>query len=116
MNRISCVELLLKRGEKINTVCEMAGGAAIHAAVALPDTRILRYLIRFEEVQKQIDERTPEEVTALMIAVYAHNVEAVNLLLELGANKHDRNKFGETAIDIARRKGFKDVVKILSNP
>lgn len=49
----------------------------------------------------------------LFYAVRAANREAVQVLLELGANKTRRNISGETALDVASAKGLTEIVALL---
>jgi ankyrin repeat protein len=51
--------------------------------------------------------------TALMTAVSHNKIEAVKLLLKNGADVNLRNKDGKTAIDIAREKGFNEILQVL---
>jgi ankyrin repeat protein len=51
--------------------------------------------------------------SALHCAVSNHRTEAVLFLLEKGAAKEYRNMVGLTALDLARKLGHKDIVRLL---
>lgn len=60
--------------------------------------------------------RIPEgEYTQLMYAVKNGNVEMVKYLLSKGANANRRNFSGESAKDIASRKGNQEIINLLKN-
>lgn len=40
--------------------------------------------------------------------------EVVQLLIDKGANIYDKTLFGETTLDIAKRKQYQDIVEILN--
>lgn len=52
-------------------------------------------------------------MTPLFAAVRGNRGTVVRFLLRRGANVHYRNLNGETALALARRKGFTEIVKIL---
>jgi len=54
-----------------------------------------------------------EYSSPLMVATYANNIEIVKILLNLGANPNIREGEGETPIEVAREKGFKEIVNLL---
>lgn len=51
--------------------------------------------------------------TALTLAVYSDNINVVRLLLEKGADVNEENGDGKTALDIAREKGYDEIVRLL---
>jgi ankyrin repeat protein len=51
--------------------------------------------------------------TALIWACIGNNIECVRILIAAGADVTMRDKLGRTALDIARNKGFEDIVHIL---
>jgi ankyrin repeat protein len=51
--------------------------------------------------------------SALHCAVKNHHTKAVSFLLEKGAAKEYRNMVGLTALDLARKLGHKDIVRLL---
>lgn len=59
-----------------------------------------------------VDLRCGEGETALFMAVYKNRADVVQRLLEAGANASLKVN-GDTAIEVARAKGFSDIVSIL---
>lgn len=55
----------------------------------------------------------PNGATPVMLAVLANKSDTVKLLVGYGLDVDARNDKGETALEIARKKGFVDVEKIL---
>jgi ankyrin repeat protein len=53
--------------------------------------------------------------TALMYAVDNGNLDISKLLIENGANIDVKSKLGETALDIASKHSYTDIVKLLKN-
>ena len=54
--------------------------------------------------------------TALHLAAYNGRLASATRLLEGGADLTLRNKWGDTALDLARSKGKSEVVALLSQP
>jgi len=59
-------------------------------------------------------QRPCDGTTLLQGACFRGVVSVVNILLEMGADKNIRNKFGHNAIDIARNQKHKNILDILS--
>lgn len=57
-----------------------------------------------------------KQITALMIAAVAGNLELVKMLLEHGADAGLTDIFGNTAMSLAERKGNSAVVELLADP
>ena len=53
--------------------------------------------------------------TPLHMAANRGQLESTKILIQYGADKTIRNTQGETALDIAKKKGFKDIVKFLES-
>ncbi|XP_049808102.1 26S proteasome non-ATPase regulatory subunit 10 isoform X2 [Schistocerca nitens] len=53
--------------------------------------------------------------TALMQAVLATRRDAVSILLAAGAGRKRRNLYGNTALDMARARNLKEIVRLLMN-
>ena len=77
---------------------------------------------QFEEVRRilskgqvEVDALDVYGWTPLMAAACAGATEAVEVLLEAGANASTRDKAGNTAEDLARRKGRTEVIVMLRN-
>lgn len=54
-------------------------------------------------------------VTFLMTAVFLRRADIVNLLLQAGADPAISDALGETAMDIARKKGYEEILEQLYN-
>jgi ankyrin repeat protein len=52
-------------------------------------------------------------MTALMMAVVSDHFEAVNILLQAGADVSLRNRGGQTALDAAEKGGNADIISLL---
>ncbi len=68
-------------------------------------------------IEKKLDLDVQKEKngnTALMLAVSINNPELVKLLLENGAKTDIKNKFNETAMDIARKDKSGEIIKLLN--
>lgn len=61
-----------------------------------------------------IDQQNEVGGTALHAAVTANQIEAVALLLELGADRTIRNEAGETPFEKARTYGFNQIANLLN--
>jgi len=48
-----------------------------------------------------------------MEAAYKNEIGTVKLLIENGADLNAKDKNGETALELAKRKGYENVVKLL---
>lgn len=113
-NEDECVRLLLEYGEDPNVVCKgwtLGSGNPLHLAAynnMVGKMRILlKYGAKLELVGRSGD-------TPLLSAVLKpDNVDAVKFLLSKGANRNAKNRQGETALDVARRKRYTKLVRIL---
>ncbi len=113
-NEDECVRLLLEYGEDPNVVCKgwtLGSGNPLHLAAynnMVGKMKILlKYGAKLELVGRSGD-------TPLLSAVLKpDNVDAVKFLLSKGANRNAKNRLGETALDVARRKKYAKLVKLL---
>lgn len=94
----SMVEALLKRGAAINR----PGWSALHYAASGPDDAALRLLL---SQGADIDARSPNGTTPLMMAAQYGPWSCVEALLAAGARGELQNDLGLTATDFARRGG-----------
>jgi len=53
-------------------------------------------------------------MTPLMVAASAGHADVVGYLIENGADVKRKNKKGQTAVDLAKKKGNKAIVKLLT--
>jgi ankyrin repeat protein len=58
----------------------------------------------------------PNGATPVMLAVLSNKADTVKLLINHGFDVDARNDKGQTALDIARAKGFTEIENILRNP
>lgn len=106
----SIVEYLQGKGADINAQ-DGGGYSALMYACKRSFNEIGEFLI---EKGADINARSKKKgVTALMIAAALGNVKMVNQLLEHGADKSIKDRFGATAEVIAKKRGHVGVVEIL---
>lgn len=106
------VQWLISKGA--DATIKFHDDSAIFIAVQKGYNDILKLLLQSVEKDKNkknllLDLKDDSGNTALIKAVQANNVEAVQLLTENGANTSDSN----CEIFIAARKGYNDIIKIL---
>lgn len=115
-----CVKLLLKRGADVHFKSEY--GNALHFAAFKQRTEIARLLldrgIDVNAKSRRIGSfRNELGLTALMYAAVSEqdNSDLVELLIERGADVHAVSAGGETAMDLARRRGDTKIVRLLTS-
>jgi len=62
----------------------------------------------------QLNDRTRDGVTALMLAAVFGCAEAAQLLVRKGADVNSRTESGETALTLAKQRGRPDIVRLLT--
>jgi ankyrin repeat protein len=92
------MKALVARGALVNE----PGWTALHYACSGPDRGAVRWLL---EQGAEIDARSPNGSTPLMMAAGYGESSSVELLLKAGANVGLRNEQGMDAADFARRAG-----------
>lgn len=55
----------------------------------------------------------PKNITPLMMTALMGDKEIVQIVLDAGANKEVKNTTGETAVEIAEKKGYLEIAKML---
>ena len=90
------VEALLAKGALVN----QDGWTALHYAAMGGDVEIIQMLLKHSA---EVDARSPNLTTPLMMAAMGGNIYAVKALLDAGADLNMANEQGLTAIDFARR-------------
>lgn len=100
--QVEMVRKLIARKASVNK----PGWAPLHYAATKGDTTIIEILL---EEHAFIDAESPNKTTPLMMAAHYGTAEAVNLLLEAGADPTLRNELGLSAIDFANRANRSDV-------
>ena len=132
MNKISYLEILsrqIRPSCRITILLSLLVCASALFAQTSPTTwQVLKYSGLFEAVverdpvalkqhiatSKKIDERDDYGRTALHVATYTANYEAMRLLLEAGANVNLGDGYGRTPLSLARQSGYTEMVAILT--
>ncbi len=103
---LELVRLLVERGAEPNR----PGWTALHYAASAGHAPIVRYLI---EQNAYIDAQSPNRTTPLMMAARHKQIDAMRLLLELGADPSAVNEAGLRAADYLERAGEPEQAKWL---
>ena len=102
------VRSLVERGATIN----QPGWNALHYAATGPNAEVAAWLI---ERGAQLDARSPNGTTALMMAAGYGNEQSADLLLAKRADAEPRNERGLSAADFARAGGRDALAKRLDS-
>lgn len=108
---LEAVKWLLEHGAPVNRDGNYWG--ALHYAVFNGHQDVARYLI---ERGANVDARSPNGSTPLMMAAREGHDDAARLLLESGADTRPRNEWGDTALALAMRHEHYRVGKMISSP
>ncbi len=98
------VRALLAKGAQVNR----SGWTALHYAAAVGDNEIVQMLM---EKDADLDAKSPNNTTPIMMAARGGHILTVKLLLDAGADAALKNDVGMTAIDFAQQNGNKDIVE-----
>lgn len=98
----AAVAALLVRGASVNR----AGWTALHYAAASGSNDVVHMLL---DKKVDINARSPNNTTPIMMAVFGGHIMTVKLLLDSGADASLKNDAGMTAIDFAVKYGYKDI-------
>ena len=105
------VEKLLEAGADITAVDPGMKATALHAAAYAGRTEAARVLIAYKI---DIDKQGPYNgYTALHDAIWQNNIETAKVIIEAGASLEIKSKDGQTALDLAKAKGRKEIVALL---
>lgn len=107
----AAVDWLLERGAILNR--EPGQWSALHYAAFSGHKELVSYLL---QKGAQIDARSPNGSTPLMMAIYDGKPDVAKLLVEQGANKDLRNDWGDGAMDWAMRFNQLNVARMIGNP
>ena len=110
-NHVELIKILLDNGAKINLKSN-AGETPLHVACGHRKFNAIKTLLTLSQVDI-IDLKDNNGETVLFHAVKTDNLPLVNLLLLHEPNPKLRNLNGELAIDVAKKKFFLAVVKVL---
>ena len=89
------------------------GWTALHYASTGAHLPVMALLL---EAGAQINARSPNGTTPLMMAAHYGNAAAVKFLLEAGADTSLKNQLGLSALDFAKSADRTDSAKLLSRP
>jgi excisionase family DNA binding protein len=101
---------LLKQGADVNAR-NKKGWTALMFAVSMGDLETMRALLAGGRAE--IDARDNDGKTALMQATGENNIESLRVLIEAQADVNVVDRLGETALTIAARRGYTEVVELL---
>ncbi|MGM9514483.1 ankyrin repeat domain-containing protein [Roseateles sp. DB2] len=102
--RLPWVQALVRRGALINE----AGFTALHYACSGPDNGVAAWLV---SQGAELDARSPNGSTPLMMAAGYGSPDAVEVLLQAGANASLVNDKGLSALDFARQSGRPELMR-----
>jgi len=109
--RIDAVRFLLKKGADSNIAGGGSGKTALIRASEKGDIDVAKLLLGYGA---EVDSTSRVSgKTALMGAVENGNLEMAHFLIEAGADVNAKNKYGETAADIAYKKGLDRLLALL---
>ena len=100
------VKLLIGHGARVN----QPGWSALHYAAASPHTDVLKFLI---EQGADVQARSPNGTTPLMMAAQYGSEDVIDLLLAHGADAQARNDLDLGVVDFAKLSGRRPVVEHL---
>ncbi|MEO3713406.1 ankyrin repeat domain-containing protein [Roseateles flavus] len=104
--RLPWVQALVQRGALINE----AGFTALHYACSGPDNGVSAWLVT---QGAELDARSPNGSTPLMMAAGYGSPDSVDILLQAGADARLVNDKGLSALDFARQSGRPELVRRL---
>ncbi|MBI5570510.1 MAG: ankyrin repeat domain-containing protein [Desulfomonile tiedjei] len=105
------VERLLDGGADINSR-DIKGWTPLMFAVGSSHSKLAKLLL---EKGAAVNLKTKEGLTPLMKAALHNDSEILTLLLAKGADVHVRNLEGNTALGLARDKGHKEAIELLTD-
>ncbi|WP_338848724.1 ankyrin repeat domain-containing protein [Massilia sp. W12] len=101
--QVEFMRALLAKGAKLNR----SGWTPLHYAAFGGHAEALQFLLK---QQAELEAPAPNGSTAIMLAAYAGQIQAVKVLLDAGADPLRRNQQGMNAIDMARQIERQDIV------
>lgn len=108
---LDAVKWLLEHGAAVNRADLQ--WSALHYAVFNGQEKVARYLI---ERGAQIDARSPNQSTPLILAAREGREELAKTLLEAGADPKAKNDWGDTALTMAMRYDHLRLGKMIASP
>jgi uncharacterized protein len=105
------VKKLLEAGADISAVDPEMKATALHAAAYAGRTEAARVLIAYKI---DVDKQGPYNgYTALHDATWQNNIETAQVIIEAGANLEIKSKDGQTALDLAKAGGRKQIAALI---
>ncbi|MEY3196716.1 MAG: hypothetical protein RLZZ59_82 [Pseudomonadota bacterium] len=117
INTPQIFSMLLNAKSDVNHISSYTGLSTLHLIIKIKthqDTKILEELLKHNpdvNLQEKGDHTNSD--TALHIASREGKTKMVDLLLKSGANPNIKNKYGETALDLAIKKENVNTAKLL---
>lgn len=106
--RLDWVKALVARGARVTPAPGSAQWHALHYAASGEDRGVVAWLV---EQGAELDARSPNGSTPLMLAWGYGSVDAARWLMQCGAQTELRNEQGLSAWDFAKRAGRDDLAK-----
>lgn len=103
---------ILYRGCNPNTA-DGEGITSMHCAAEFNRIEVMKELARVAGDSLMVDAKDKFGWTPLHSAVHLGNIEAVKVLLEMGANPMVQNNIGKTTIHVAAAQNRKEIVQLL---
>ncbi|WP_320534592.1 ankyrin repeat domain-containing protein [Robbsia andropogonis] len=104
----SIVRMLIAKGAKV----DKPGWTPLHYAASTGDDTIVTILL---DAHANVDARSPNDTTPLMMAARGGYASTIQLLIKRGANPLVKNQLGMTALDFGKRYSEPDSVKLLTS-
>lgn len=102
---------LISRGALIDPIDKWGQNAFMYACACDASRKVIRKLLDMNHAQIKMQDKKGN--TALHVAVEAHHIKVVKLLLLHGASIDVRNEDGENPLDVAKRKKYEKLIIIL---
>ena len=107
---LKMVQTMIKAGAKVNAQDVFGLTALMKAAMNHFKTGTVRFLV---SSGAEIDSKTKEGYTALMLACKTARTEIIKFLIDAGADLQARTNNGDSVMTVAKHAGYKDVIAIL---
>lgn len=108
--RLEAARILIDKGAPLNLISGDRGNTPLMDAAAEGEVEILKILL---ERGVDLEVRSKSGQTALILATGRRCVDCVRLLVQNGADPHQRDHLGLNSVDYARALGFSEILSIL---
>ena len=109
LGHVAVVRVLLEGGANVDRT-EAGGNTALHYAAHYGHLDVCRLLLDWGA---KVDPQGAWNYNPLHDAAWAGHLSVVKLLVERGADVSLKNDFGQTASDVARSEGYKEMAEWL---